>query len=239
MSLAIGSLMIKKILLAGCILGAGSASANVVINTTRVIYPEAHKDVVVQLINNGDSPSLVQTWIDAGDMNSTPETAKVPFLLSPPVVKVAARGGQQLRIKKTGPHLAADRESVFYLNVLDIPPVPDNLQGQNTLQLAVKSRIKLFYRPRDLNIKPDAVAEKIALYPRGDLLVIKNDAPYHFTLANLTRGTQQNLLTDAVMIAPFSTATIPTREPVKANERLTLKYVDDLGAYQEKTITSH
>ncbi|MGK9009921.1 fimbrial biogenesis chaperone [Serratia marcescens] len=231
--------MFKKILLLGLALGTAHAYANVVINTTRVIYPERHKDVIVQLINNGGDPSLVQAWIDAGDMNATPETAHVPFLLSPPVVKVAAHGGQQLRIKKIGPQLAADRESVFYLNVLDIPPVPENLQGKNTLQLAVKSRIKLFYRPKTLKMKPEAMADHITLYPHGEKITLKNDAPYHFTLANISRGNQKNLLGDAIMIPPFSSVTTSTLEPVKANERLTLRYVDDLGAYKEKAITSH
>ncbi|CAI0973464.1 Chaperone protein focC precursor [Serratia proteamaculans] len=100
MSLAIGRSMIKNILLAGLTLVTAQTYANVVINTTRVIYQESNKDVVVQLINNGSEPSLVQAWIDDGDINSTPETANVPFLLSPPVVKVTANNGQQLRIKK-------------------------------------------------------------------------------------------------------------------------------------------
>lgn len=239
MSLAIGRSMIKNILLAGLTLVTAQTYANVVINTTRVIYQESNKDVVVQLINNGSEPSLVQAWIDDGDIHSTPETANVPFLLSPPVVKVTANNGQQLRIKKIGPQLATDRESVFYLNVLDIPPIPENLQGQNTLQLAVKSRIKLFYRPKDLKINPDTVAHHIELHPQGNQITIRNNAPYHFTLANIDQGNQKNVLNDAIMIPPFSSAMAQTRHPLKANDKLSLKYVDDLGAYKEKTITSH
>ena len=239
MSLTVGSVMLKNALFIGAILGAVPAYANVVINGTRVIYQETNKDVTVQLINNGDSASLVQAWIDAGDMNSTPETARVPFLLSPPVVKVAPNGGQQVRIKKTGPVLPDDRESVFYLNVLDIPPIPENLEGKNTLQLAVKSRIKLFYRPDGLKLKPEAIADNIALYPQGNQLVIKNNTPYHFTLANIDKVNKKNVLVDAIMIAPFSSAPAQVSELIKANERLSVKYVDDLGAYKEKIITSH
>ncbi len=40
--------------------------------------------------------------------------------------------------------LPQDRESLFYLNVREIPPKPDK---PNVLQLAMQSRIKLFYRP--------------------------------------------------------------------------------------------
>ena len=86
--------MRKIIMLASLLLSAGNAWANIVINGTRVLYPENNKEVIVQLINTGDAPALVQSWIDDGDINSTPETANVPFLLSPPVVKVSEHNGQ-------------------------------------------------------------------------------------------------------------------------------------------------
>lgn len=71
--------MRKIIMLASLLLSAGNAWANIVINGTRVLYPENNKEVIVQLINTGDAPALVQSWIDDGDINSTPETANVPF----------------------------------------------------------------------------------------------------------------------------------------------------------------
>lgn len=82
------------------LISSHTAFANIVVNGTRVIYPEKNNETVVQLINNGNDPALVQSWIDDGDIDSTPETANVPFLLSPPVVKVSGNAGQQLRIKK-------------------------------------------------------------------------------------------------------------------------------------------
>ncbi len=69
----------KYMMIAALLLGAVGAQANVVVNGTRVIYPANNKDVIVQLLNNGADPSLVQAWIDDGDINSTPETANVPF----------------------------------------------------------------------------------------------------------------------------------------------------------------
>ena len=81
--------MRKAILLAGLLLSTGHSWANIVINGTRVLYPENNKEVIVQLMNTGDAPALVQSWIDDGDINSTPETANVPFLLSPPSFHVS------------------------------------------------------------------------------------------------------------------------------------------------------
>lgn len=41
--------------------------------------------------------------------------------------------------------LPQDRESVYYFNLREIPPKSDK---PNTLQLALQTRIKLFYRPK-------------------------------------------------------------------------------------------
>ncbi|MGS9149438.1 fimbria/pilus periplasmic chaperone, partial [Salmonella enterica subsp. enterica serovar Infantis] len=57
----------------------------------------------------------------------------------------------------TGEPLPRDRESGFYLNVLDIPSRPETEESEtdggpiNYLQLAVRSRIKLFFRPDTLS----------------------------------------------------------------------------------------
>lgn len=239
MGLVQENIMIKKLVLAGLLLSSVSAQANIVINGTRVIYPGANKDVIVQLINNGSDSSLVQAWIDDGDINSTPETANVPFLLSPPVVKVSGESGQQLRITKVGAPLVADRESVFFLNVLDIPPTPENLKGANTLQLAIKSRIKMFYRPSGLKEKASSSIEKIELQAVAKGFNVINKSAYFFTLANIDQHDKKHLLVDSVMIAPFSSTFVESKESVSKNAPYTMMYIDDLGAYKTKAVVSH
>ena len=41
-----------------------SSLASVVIQGTRVIYPESAKEVTVKMVNEGRSPLLVQSWLD-------------------------------------------------------------------------------------------------------------------------------------------------------------------------------
>ncbi len=228
--------MKQCIIFAGLFLSSFCADANIVINGTRVIYPEKNKDVIVQLVNNGDDPALVQAWIDDGDINSTPETANVPFLLSPPVVKVAGNNGQQLRIQKIGSNLPPDRESVFYLNVLDIPPIPENLQGLNTLQLAIKSRIKLFYRPAGLKGSIEKNVGLIEIQAVGAGFKVINKSPYFFTLANVDQADKKNMLINSVMVAPFSSLLAATKIRVSKGSNYTLVYVDDLGTYKKKIL---
>src|SRR3546814_8406946 len=64
----------------------GVANASVVIAGTRVVFPAANGEVTVRLNNNGEQPALVEAWIDNGAPASTPDTAHVPFLNTPPLV---------------------------------------------------------------------------------------------------------------------------------------------------------
>ncbi|MGE1899315.1 fimbria/pilus periplasmic chaperone [Escherichia coli] len=158
---------------------------SVVIMGTRVIYPAEQKSINVRL-NNGDStPSLIQAWLDTGDPSSPPDSVRVPFIITPPVFRVEPLSGQTMRIMYTGEKLPADRESLFWLNVLDIPAKPsfagksEKAQGYNYLQFAVRSRIKFFFRPDGLPFSPDDAYKKVTWQlTGGDTLQASNPTPY-------------------------------------------------------------
>ena len=76
------------------------AHAGIVIYGTRIIYPAENKEVMVQLMNQGNRSSLLQAWIDDGDTSLPPEKIQVPFMLTPPVAKIGVnRSGNGLVIK--------------------------------------------------------------------------------------------------------------------------------------------
>ena len=224
--------MRKAILLAGLLLSTGHSWANIVINGTRVLYPENNKEVIVQLMNTGDAPALVQSWIDDGDINSTPETANVPFLLSPPVIKVNEHNGQQLRIKKLPSSLPADRESVFFLNVLDIPPRPENLQNQNTVQLAIKSRIKLFYRPSGLKGEPAEAPAKLTWKLNNAQLQVNNPTPYYVSFNGVAiESGGKSYKVDSSMVAPFGQVSFAVTDIASSvsSGKVIYKAINDYG----------
>lgn len=196
---------------AGCI--SLPSQANIVITGTRVIYKADEREITVKLNNVGNEPALVQVWADKGNEKSTPRTADAPFLVMPPIFRVDPNKGQSLRITYTGSDLPKDKESVFWLNVLDVPPVPTAKDEQsNYLQLAIRSRIKLFYRPVNLPGNPDLAAEHLSwqLTARsqggGYVLRARNDSPYFisFNRAILKNG-KEAYETDGGMVGPGST----------------------------------
>ena len=210
--------------------------AAIVLGNTRVIYPSEKKTVNVQLFNQDEQVSLVQAWIDDGDIESTPEESNAPFVVIPPVVKVAGSQGVMLKIQyfPAANTLAKDRESLFFLNVLDIPPKPEERnESVNTLQFAVKTRIKLFYRPQGIALQPSEIIQsiKVSRQEGGRSLQINNPTPYYFTVSNIEDSRGQELLSEGVMVAPFSQMTRATQQVTKQGSKVVLIYVNDNGSY--------
>ncbi|WP_457976164.1 fimbrial biogenesis chaperone [Enterobacter sp. SA197] len=136
-----------------------TAQAGITPDATRVIYPEIRKEVTLGIKNDSAAPRLIQAWMDAGEGNdSTP-----PFIIMPPIFRLDPGKGQSLRIRFTGGEVPRDRESVFWINVLEVSPTPPGKKAgtQNVMQFPVRSRLKLFYRPEGLPGSPEEAVKTL------------------------------------------------------------------------------
>lgn len=204
------------------------ASAGVLLGGTRVILGEKDREASIPVKNTGTSPYVVQTWIDAGEGNN-----KTPLLVTPPLSRLDPGMENILRIMRVGGGLPADRESVFRLNVKEIPEKADT--KENTLQIAVRTRIKLFYRPSSLPGKPSDARTHLKWVVsagedgRGAVLRIGNDSAYHVTFTGLTvNGGQQEINAD--MVPPFGEVAYPL-DAVKTPQAIEVTYttLNDYG----------
>jgi len=202
--------------------------ASVVITGTRVIYPADAREVSVKLNNKGKRPVLIQSWIDDGDVKAKPETIHVPFVLTPPINRVEPGKGQTLRISYTRQTLPEDRESIYWLNVLEIPAKDPALKQENYLQMAFRSRIKLFFRPTKLEGNANDTAKKIIWRKKGAGITGKNPTPYYASLISITINGKK---IDADMIAPFAENTFNISGAT--GEKISGIYVNDFGAIVE------
>ncbi|MGK9176073.1 molecular chaperone [Yokenella regensburgei] len=135
------------------VLHLATAQAGITLNATRVIYPEGKKEVTLGIKNDSSAPRLIQAWMDAGEGNN----AKTPFIIIPPIFRIDPGKGQSLRISFIGGEIPRDRESVFWINVLEVSPTPPGKKAgtQNVMQFPVRSRLNLFYRPEGLPGSPE------------------------------------------------------------------------------------
>jgi chaperone protein EcpD len=211
-------------LLAVVALFSASGSASVVITGTRVIYPSDAKEVSVKLNNVGSSPVLIQSWIDKGDITAKPSAIQVPFVLAPPMNRVEPSKGQILRISYLGNVLPMDRESVFWLNVLEVPAKNTAKSNDNFLQMAFRSRIKLFYRPVELEGNANDAAQTVTWTGKDNGIQASNPSPYYVSFVTLTVNGQK---VDGDMIPPYGSLTFNL--PGKAGSQITGEFVNDYG----------
>lgn len=215
------------------------AGAGVVITGTRLVYPAGEREITVKLDNSGTAPSLVQSWVDSGDVTSTPTQSTAPFMLSPPVFRIDPSKGQSMRLMFTGAVLPQDRESVFWLNVLEIPPKGQVAADENILQMAFRSRIKIFYRPENLTGTPTQAIEQVQwkLVPGASAgtfaLQAHNPTAFHVSLIELAviDGNRREPGEDG-MVGPGETKlfAVPGLKALSASATIEFNAINDYGA---------
>ena len=219
------SFNLQRVGLLAAALFSMTGQASVVISGTRVIYPAGAKEVSVKINNGGPSPVLLQSWIDNGDVNAKPSAIKVPFVLTPPMNRVESGKGQTLRISYTGDALPLDKESVFWLNVLEVPAKSQAKSEENRLQMAFRSRIKLFYRPAGLEGNANEAPKAITWNTQGNRIQATNPTPYYVSLVNISVNGKK---LDYAMVAPRSSMVLEL--PASSGNKISGSFVNDYGA---------
>jgi chaperone protein EcpD len=217
----------------------GHAHASVVVTGTRVIYPANQREVTIKVNNAGKAPSLVQAWLDTGDAGISPDKIDVPFTLTPAMFRLDPTKGQTMRLIYTRAPLPTDKETMYWLNVLEIPPKAKPGEGDtNTLQLAFRTRIKVFFRPTGLagqaDEAPRQVKWQVVQKPDGYHLKGSNPTPYftNYGEVQLISG-GQTLTAGGGYIAPGESAEFPVaglKGWPSAGAQVQYKFINDYGA---------
>ncbi|MGN7743200.1 fimbrial biogenesis chaperone [Pseudomonas sp. 22526] len=205
------SLLTRIALASAMTLFASMASAGITLDGTRVVFAAPAKETSVIVRNQGSNDIMVQSWVEP---DSKGATSDVPFAITPPLVRLGGNKQQILRILYQGQGLPTDKESVFWLAVQEIPQKAKN---ENTLQIAIRQRVKLFYRPANL---PDTAANaakslqwKFVEQGGKTALSVTNPSAYHVSFS----GSAVKLRTDkgagtytaaAEMLAPGATRVV-------------------------------
>ncbi|MEG1681334.1 MAG: molecular chaperone, partial [Stenotrophomonas sp.] len=216
-----------------CLPLSGAGHAAVQVQTTRVIYDARSASAAVALSNKSTLPYMVQTWLDAGDDSTAPQN--LPMVITPPLMQLAPGEQAVVRTIYAGSGLPDDRESLLWINVQEIPPTAE---ADNVLQVAIRTRIKLFYRPTDLDKTLDEAARSLQWRIDGQRLEVRNNSPMHITFSHLqglaTAGIGSEIELD--MIAPGQTLSVPLSK-LNLNDAQSLRfgYINDYGGISDVT----
>jgi len=202
------------------------AHAGVALGATRVVYPSDQKQVSLA-VSNSDTKGryLVYSWIEnsEGEKDSR-------FVITPPLLVMDGKKENILRIiDATNGSLPKDRESLFWITVKAIPSMDKSKEKENTLQLAISSRIKLLYRPIGLKSVSHKAYEQLRFSSGEGLLTVINPTPYYLTLTELSMG---NRALGNVMVSPKDTASV--KLPEGSTGEIVYQTVNDYGALTPK-----
>lgn len=214
-------------LLLTAVVASESASAAIALDRTRVVLDGGKKSVSLNITNeNKELPYLAQSWIE----DNEGKKINAPLLAIPPVQRVepGAKGQIKVQVSSDMGKLPQDRESAFYFNIREIPPKSDK---PNTLQIALQTRIKLFYRPANIEMDQNSNPwQDITLTREGDRYVVNNPTPYFVTLSSIAPavGSAATKGFEPVMIAPKDKATLKGSASAVGNSPV-LTYINDYG----------
>ncbi|MGI4838911.1 MAG: fimbrial biogenesis chaperone [Janthinobacterium lividum] len=182
-----------------------SSQAALTMSTTRVVYDADRRGVSLLVANPSKNVFAAQAWVNTEQDDTT---SSVPFVTNPPLFRLDPVKQQQVQISVLPNELAQDRESLFFFNLQEIPQLDDS--QANVLAIAMRTRIKLFYRPPALKSGPqqqfDTLSWSLVQADGKRRLAVDNPTPYHVTFSRLllnAHGKSENINTSA-MVRPLS-----------------------------------
>lgn len=207
-----------------------NAKAAIGLDRTRVIF-DGGKDAVSMNIsnNNTELPYLAQGWIE----DEQGQKITTPLTVLPPVQRLEPGKNSQIKVQAlpAAKLLPQDRETVYYFNLREIPPRSDKT---NTLQIALQTKIKLFYRPPSIMPSQQELStpwqQKLTLIREGDHYQVKNPTPYYITLvdARSGKGAKTAANFEPIMVPPNGSLTLGASAAALGMTPY-LTYVNDYG----------
>ncbi len=221
-----GVLLMTAALLGGAL--APTAQAAIALDRTRVIFDGSVQSVSLSVSNqNKQLPYLAQGWLEDEQGNKV----QSPLTVLPPVQRIEPGKPSQVKIQAlpAAKTLPQDRETLYYFNLREIPPKSNK---PNTLQIALQTRIKLFYRPAAIAPERGAAPwqEQLTLSKQGDKYVVNNPTPYYVTIVDAAsrKGIDGVKEFEPLMIPPKGNLPLTVSAGSLGNSPV-LTYINDYG----------
>ncbi len=216
-----------------CLIPA-AAQAALTLSATRLVITDDKRSASLVVRNPGKEPYAAQVWVNTETDDTTTE---VPLIPAPALFRLGAGEEQLVTINRLPSDLPADRESVFYFNLQEIPQKSEG--AANTLRIALRTRIKVFYRPSQFKGDPTLRLKELHWYrtrEQGqDYLMVDNPTPFHFSFVTLRAQSagKSHPLTVAPMLAPLSRQRYPVNIALGSDARLSVAAINDYGGFTD------
>ncbi len=202
-----------------------NAYASINVDRTRIVFSAKQDTVSMTLSNNAELPYLAEAWIE--DENG--QKVLNDFVVIPPIQRIEANGKNQIKIvrSESSKGLPDNKETLYYLNIKEVPP---KSEYKNNMQVALKSKLKIFYRPTQILTNNDqSWLSEIKVSYKNKVVKIDNPTAYYINIADVVdkkgqvvKGIGYN------MLKPQSFKEIKLSNDLSPD--IKIGYIDDYGA---------
>ena len=208
-----------------------NVNAALTLSADRLVYNATADEASVTIHNSESRSYLIQSWLDTGD--STKKTGDIPFVVTPPLFKLAAGTDNLIRIVYLGSELPVDRESLFWLDVKGIPALnEEESKVASRMVVAINNRIKFFYRPENLKGDPGEAAKNLLWSNEGQVLSVTNNSPYYVVLSKIVADKEVipvSVETNNTVISPFGKKTYKLKHSLPQTSNVEWQSINDFG----------
>lgn len=218
---------------------SGIAGAALTLNADRLVYKEKEGDASVTIHSNEGRAYLVQSWLDSGDSTVKKD---LPFVVTPPLFRLAPKSDNVIRVVYLGKGLPADRESLFWLDVKGVPGLNDEeSKVENRMVLAINNRIKFFFRPAGLQGDPGAAVKNAHWTHAGNALTVDNASPYYLVFSKIIADKESipvSVVDNNTVIPPFGKKSYKLKHTPANGSSVEWDGINDFGVTSQ-TYTQH
>ncbi|MFA0179138.1 fimbria/pilus periplasmic chaperone (plasmid) [Vibrio cyclitrophicus] len=203
------------------LLGVTQAFAALELDATRYIYDGDSQSISAMASNGSNKEFGAQVWVD----NIVEDDTRPTFIATPSFFKIKAEGRQVFRMMKVSDHMPTDKESIYWLNLQEIPPA----QQGSGIAMAVRTKVKLLYRPEGLSEGRDGAEKQLSVEHLPGEQWLVNNTPYIFTI-----GTVRDSKDSAITLSAEDVDELKMFEPgdrVKLPQGVSVSAVDALNDY--------
>ncbi|WOT06339.1 fimbria/pilus periplasmic chaperone [Shewanella youngdeokensis] len=213
--------MFRLVILVSLLLIPHFAEAAFKLNRTRVVYSQNNGQELI-VSNNSSQLYGGQVWVENYESND-----KFYFVTSPQLFKIKGNDKQVIRIFKTDEELPGDQESLFWINVQEIPP--KSSASNSALVMSFRTKIKLIYRPETILEKRNNAEQQLTWRQQENTVMLNNPTAFYFAITSVEANGTKHVPHEKQAIAPFSTQLLSFDSLPQVNE-LAVIGINDYGA---------
>ncbi|BEO69133.1 gram-negative pili assembly chaperone (plasmid) [Serratia marcescens] len=213
-----------------------NTNASVTLDNTRILIDKEKGEKTVRFTNSGGRPVILQiTAVGIADAEQS------PFFAMPPMFRISPNDGQTVKVKLANKDLPLDRESLFYMDYMEIPAVNKEEKDKNNLYLLIKSRVKVIVRPTGLSFSVEKFHEHLSFSIAGSTVIIKNSSPFYANLRSfyLTGNSELINYPNSVTVPPFGESRVDnvmSSKTANAESKLIAMVINDFGADEKISV---